>query len=75
MVTDEIWAQAGMETDLIPWYRPDGTPVGPHDYLCVGCLEARLGRELTAADFTDAPINGPAYMHRNTPRLNGRLTT
>lgn len=29
------------------------------DVLCVECLEKRLGRALTPADFTDAPINGP----------------
>lgn len=41
-----------------------------HDYLwqiavgdehagmvCLGCLETRLGRRLTGADFTDAPVN------------------
>lgn len=26
--------------------------------LCVGCVEKRLGRELTCADFTDVPLNG-----------------
>lgn len=25
--------------------------------LCVGCVEERLGRQLTPADFTDAPVN------------------
>lgn len=25
--------------------------------LCIGCLEARLGRKLTKYDFTDAPVN------------------
>ena len=25
--------------------------------LCIGCLERRLGRTLTASDFIDAPIN------------------
>ncbi len=27
--------------------------------LCVGCLEARMGRTLTPDDFTDAHINNP----------------
>lgn len=27
--------------------------------LCVRCLEARIGRELIATDFTDAHINDP----------------
>jgi len=42
-VHDHVWAAAGME-------RLGGC-------LCVGCLEARLGRGLNAADFTAAEIN------------------
>jgi hypothetical protein len=26
-------------------------------YLCIGCLEQRLGRKLNRGDFTDAPCN------------------
>ncbi len=52
----------------------------PHEgYLCIGCLEERLGRRLARADFTDADVNktGPetaryAFSDR-TPRLAGRL--
>ena len=29
----------------------------PHEFLCICRLELRLGRPLTAADFTDAPVN------------------
>jgi hypothetical protein len=25
--------------------------------MCIGCLEARIGRRLTPEDFTDVPIN------------------
>jgi hypothetical protein len=29
-----------------------------HDgFLCIGCLEARIGRRLVPTDFTDAPAN------------------
>jgi hypothetical protein len=42
MVTGPVWEAA------CPEYR---------GMLCIGCLENRLGRELTASDFTDAPIN------------------
>lgn len=28
-----------------------------HEILCVGCLEHRLGRKLTKADFTDCILN------------------
>lgn len=38
------------------WAAADGPARG---YLCVGCLERRLGRELTAADFMDVPLNEP----------------
>ena len=27
--------------------------------LCIGCLEGRLGRRLTTADFPEAPLNDP----------------
>lgn len=56
MVHDSLWGAAGMETNeaftqgLTNTYLPDGM-------LCVGCLENRIGRRLTPADFTDAPIN------------------
>lgn len=42
MVHDELWLEANPDDDGM---------------LCVLCLEARLGRQLTAADFTDAPVN------------------
>jgi hypothetical protein len=65
-VHDSLWAEAGM--------APDG------GYLCIGCLEARLGRRLYRADFPDqVPINHPgaergryAWSWR-TPRLAALL--
>ncbi len=57
MVLPEIWKAAGMGVD-------DGN-------MCIGCLEDRIGRELTRADFTNAPINEPSPW--NTPRLASRL--
>jgi hypothetical protein len=41
MVHDWIWYHVGVG---------DG-------YLCIACLERRLGRELTADDLTDALVN------------------
>ena len=41
--------------------------------LCVGCLEARIGRTLCANDFTDAHINDPRR-YSKTVRLVNRLT-
>jgi hypothetical protein len=40
--------------------------------LCVGCLETRIGRELSADDFTDAPVNRSGYYSN---RLFHRLTS
>ena len=40
--------------------------------LCVGCVEARLGRELVARDFTDALLNRlPGSSSRMRARLGG----
>lgn len=65
MVHDRIWVQCG---------APVRTRISqPGCYLCIGCLEIRLGRELVAADFTGAPVN--ATRDSNTKRLNDRLTT
>lgn len=64
MVTDEIWKAHGCE----------------RGYLCIGCLEVRMGRMLTAADFSPVPLNDLsisdteryAWSYR-TPRLVSRL--
>jgi hypothetical protein len=41
--------------------------------LCIGCLEQRLGRELEADDFSDAPINSyPGISERFRDRLSRR---
>jgi hypothetical protein len=66
MVCDDIWAAAGMGHD-------DG-------YLCIGCIEHRLGRPLHRADFTHAHINDPSISDDliawswRTDRLRSRLT-
>jgi len=63
MVKQEVWEAAGMRSG----------------YLCIGCIESRLGRQLRADDFTDAPVNNLkiadsryAWSYR-TPRLTSRL--
>ena len=47
------------------------TKLRPASLLCIGCLETRLGRTLTSADFTDAPVNEPH--DRMSERLRSRL--
>jgi hypothetical protein len=44
MVKDEVWAAV--------WPKRS-----KREFLCIGCLETRLGRCLTSDDFTDSPIN------------------
>lgn len=41
MVTNDLWKQAGMGKGM----------------LCIGCLEVRIGRELTPEDFPSIPVN------------------
>lgn len=57
IVHDEVWAEADAE-EL--------------DVLCVGCLEGRLGRPLTAADFPAIPVNEPS--RNDTARLAAART-
>jgi len=45
-VHDELWAQAIPDPNM-----------QNESMLCIGCLEQRIGRHLTAADFSMAPIN------------------
>lgn len=55
MLTAAVWAAVG----------------GGAGFLCIGCVEARLGRLLTAADFAPTRINWPHP--RDTPRLADAL--
>lgn len=58
MVSNDVWKAAGMG----------------EGFLCIGCLEIRLGRTLTAADFpAHLPINDPDPW--DTPRLANRKDT
>lgn len=56
MVHDHVWeGEAKMDKGM----------------LCIGCLEVRIGRALTPADFIDAPVN---YIpQRRSARLQDRL--
>jgi hypothetical protein len=63
MVRDRVWSAAGM---------PD-RPMNYHgDFLCIGCLERRLGRKLRRRDFTPALVNEIGRW--NSDRMNDRLT-
>lgn len=55
IVHDELWRAAGCNPEE-----------GVGEFLCVGCLEARLGRRLTPEDFTEGLVSDPWVV--NTPR-------
>lgn len=57
MLKSDVWAQVNPAID---------------GNLCIACVEERLGRTLTAADFTDSPIN-TSNAKRRTQRLADRL--
>ncbi len=58
-VCDEVWTAATLKKE-----------VPPYKVLCVGCLELRLGRQLTASDFTNARVN---KFGNHSERLKNRL--
>ncbi len=58
-VHDEVWGEA----------RTDEA----ESMLCIGCLETRIGRQLTPSDFSDAPINYPGFQKAVSARLADRL--
>lgn len=55
MVDKELWKAAQMQ----------------EGFLCIGCLEGRIGRQLRPHDFTSAPINDPEHPW-DTERLRSR---
>lgn len=52
------------------WYRVHPSERG---FLCVGCVETKLGRLLTKQDFTDCTINKPQRGVHMSLRLVQRL--
>jgi hypothetical protein len=68
MVKDHIWELAWADRRKT-WHE-----VRAQQILCIGCLEGRLGRTLTARDFSDVPCNSEDYDYKSH-RLLHRLTT
>jgi hypothetical protein len=64
MVHNKLWRSV---TDPTFYF-----PSEPKKYLCIGCLEIRIGRLLTPEDFTLADINND-NQGWSTPRLRNRL--
>jgi hypothetical protein len=57
MLRNEVWAEANPGID---------------GQLCISCVERRIGRTLTAADFTGGRVNTSTTLRRS-PRLIDRL--
>lgn len=58
MVRSEVWEAAARHGNLAR-------------FLCIGCLETRIGRSLVANDFAPLPLNEPGWAA--TKRLLDRL--
>jgi hypothetical protein len=87
--TSGTWSKTACGIPPWPGTSKQVMRFGEHRHiLCLGCLEARLGRQLHSGDFTPAPINdatNPRILARmriglsvgllaNTPRLRGHST-
>lgn len=57
MVNDDVWASAGIR----------------EGYLCIGCIETRLGRQLVRGDFKFPDAHDGEDGGDDTPRLRSRL--
>jgi hypothetical protein len=69
-VTDSVWEQAWPGTSLAKATRHDAKE---RYFLCVGCLEQKLGRKLTSSDFVAGNcLNNPS--DKWSERLIDRLT-
>jgi hypothetical protein len=44
-----------------------------HGLLCIGCLERRIGRRLTPADFADCLLNEPPWVFNRDARALDRM--
>lgn len=59
MVHDSVWLASGLS-------KRGGL-------LCIGCLERRIGRQLTSDDFRDCPANWVGMWGEKSERLLQRL--
>jgi hypothetical protein len=65
-IQDELWQSAWPNSGV---GQEDNGPGGK--FLCIGCLESRLGRMLVKGDFKEMPANNPSPWYSD--RLNSRL--
>lgn len=74
MVHDHLWQVAIEGLPRRTLRMVGGRCIGA-ELLCVGCLEKRLGRKLTADDFSVAPCNYDRDEYDTSPRLANRLAS
>jgi hypothetical protein len=72
MVKESVWRTVVSTDEDWSRYRILGLFRNEHFFLCIGCLEKRLGRALCADDFVGSAANNPDDPW-NTPRLTERL--
>jgi hypothetical protein len=75
MVNDDVWNEAWAGRRRSQYVIP-GSGGLIDEFLCIGCLEKRIGRTLCRADFIDVPINDPdrfPLSDRFLDRLGGKL--
>ena len=66
MVRNDVWNQAWL--GAAPQMRRT-----ERRFLCIGCLETRIGRRLSADDFHSVPINDPDDPRRALIPVSDRL--
>jgi hypothetical protein len=69
-VWDAAWHGRARPTRPVDFFGQVHVGPVPHVFLCIGCLEARIGRRLSPADFTNVPLNG---LPDNSARLKDRI--
>lgn len=70
MVRNEVWAKACRQEPRLPMPFILTEDLAGKAILCILCLERRLGRRLTANDFTEYTWRDDPW---HTPRLRARL--
>ena len=81
MLKDDLWKEVTelpkKKTERWPYKAPEASKAPTQDeiFLCIGCVEQRLGRMLNYTDFSDAPINNLNFPTERSKRLWNRLTT
>jgi hypothetical protein len=58
MIQDELWSAVSSAF---------------HGFMCIGCVETKLQRKLTPADFMDLPVNSLDWHRQGCPGEDGEV--